>query len=681
MMSITGLGLVLTVLVVFIADSYAEVTLWKMGGSGMPWAGNDSAAVMIDFESASTSIQPKRVTSDSTVFIFLDDWSPKKNPDELGFIDGERPRAWKGCCGTSSTVDNALNLIDGTGLTYNPTTSNSIASEYYTIDLGVPVPLFRFAMRTPDAGFFRSDGTPLDQDAIPAFEVSIASDTNNDVLNTSNPIGEIITEARENTRPVIFADFPQQYVRYVRYKRLESILDIFASSEGTGGTARSGTVGEFSLYGEGMPKRANFKSNIMELDDVVNFGRLYWDITPMRMVDGVAVKDPEANVWVEVEARTGVDPVPDIYYEYTDMGTRVTVTQERYQNVLKNQTSNVTNSDGLGGSVTLSVRPKPGIRAGIETDTENWTFWSFPTTQSGEEINLNRGSHLQLKVVFHSERFDEFARLDSLWIETSPVLATRVLGEIARLDTPQPVRGIAEVNLGEKTDFIYEIQAEFSSGEPGFDALRINTGSEETEFKNLTVGDIAVDPTRVEVDGSTIVIELADRVTRFRNLNIQVQFAAEIFDFAHTFTGEVYNVGSADLPQPVEGGDASDALSTNGLRVLASSAGSPDLVQNLTLSSSVVTPNGDGINDVMTIDYTLYGLPQSVPANIEIYSLDGRRIALVDQGLQSSGPQKVGWDGRDESGLILPPGMYLLGVVIAADNKNDLQMRPIGVAY
>ena len=49
---------------------------------------------------------------------------------------------------------------------------------------------------------------PLDQDAIPAYEVSIAPDTNNDVLNTSDPIGETITEARENARPVIFADFP-----------------------------------------------------------------------------------------------------------------------------------------------------------------------------------------------------------------------------------------------------------------------------------------------------------------------------------------------------------------------------------------------------------------------------------------------------------------------------------------
>ena len=154
----------------------------------------------------------------------------------------------------------------------------------------------------------------------------------------------------------------------------------------------------------------------------------------MRYVDGVAVEAPEAKVWAEVEVRTGIDPVPDIYYEYTDMGTRIVVEQERYQNVLKNQSSAITNSDGLGGTVTLSVRPKPGIRAGIESDTENWTFWSFPTSESGQVLNLNRGSHIQLKIILHSERFDEFARFDSMWIETSPILASRVVGEVARLD-------------------------------------------------------------------------------------------------------------------------------------------------------------------------------------------------------------------------------------------------------
>ena len=77
---------------------------------------------MIDFTGPNNSIQPVLVSADTTVFPLLENWSPKKNPDELGFVDGERPRAWKGLSGTSSTVDNALNLIDGNGKTYNPVT-------------------------------------------------------------------------------------------------------------------------------------------------------------------------------------------------------------------------------------------------------------------------------------------------------------------------------------------------------------------------------------------------------------------------------------------------------------------------------------------------------------------------------------------------------------------------------
>lgn len=660
----------------------ADISFWQIGGSGLRWAASDSAQVMIDFAGSNNSIQPVLVGADTTVFPLLDNWSPKKNPDELGFVDGERPRAWKGCCGTSSTVDNALNLIDGNGATYNPVTSNSIGSEYYTIDLGGPVPLFRFAMSTPDKGFYRSDGTPLEEDAIPAFEVSIAADTNNDVLNTSNPIGAIIAEARENVVSKIVADFPLQYVRYVRYKRKNSILDAATNqSSGHSGTARKGTVAEFFLWGAGIPKRATYKTTIFDLGAVVNFGRLFWKATPMRLVDGVAEEAPDANVWIEIEARTGIDANPDIYYEFTDMGTRVVVEQARYQGVLKNQSAPVTNADGLGGTLTLSTRPKPGIRAGIEYDQQNWTFWSFPTTESDRPLNLNRGSHLQLKVVLHSERFDEFVRLDSLWIETSPILASRVVAEIAQLGQPHPLRGVAEVPLGEMTDFTYDIQAEFAAGEAGFDALRISTGSTQTEFKGLAVDGVATDPAGIELVEDGFVVQLPQRISRAHNPNLRVTFATQVFDFARTFEGEVFNAGSADLPQPVEGGDVSAAIGTNSLRVLAASAANPQLVQDVQFSSRVFTPNGDLINDELVISYSLFALPQSVPVQLQVFSLDGRRVAQVQRGQQRSGLQTLRWDGRDQRGEMLVPGLYLLGIGIEAEDKNALQLRPINIAY
>ena len=660
----------------------ADISFWQIGGSGLGWAASDSAQVMIDFAGPHNSIQPVLVSADTTVFPLLANWSPKRDPDELGFVDGERPRAWKGCCGTSSTVDNALNLIDGSGATYNPVTSNSITSEYYTIDLGAPVPLFRFAMSTPDKGFYRSDGTPLEEDAIPAYEVSIAADTNNDVLNTSNPIGEIIAEARENVISKIAADFPLQYVRYVRYKRKNSILDEATNqSSGHSGTARKGTVAEFFLWGEGIPKRATYKTVIFNLGTVVNFGRLFWKATPMRLVDGVAEEAPDANVQIEVEARTGIDADPDIYYEFTDMGTRVVVEQARYQGVLKNQSAAITNADGLGGTLTLSTRPKPGLRAGIEYDQQNWTFWSFPTTESDRPLNLNRGSHLQLKVVLHSERFDEFVRLDSLWIETSPILARRVVAEIAQLGQPNPARGVAEVALGEMTDFTYDIKADFAAGEVGFDALRISTGSAQTEFKGLEVAGVAADPAGVAVADDGFVVQLPQRISRAYNPSLRVTFSAEVFDFARTFEGEVFNVGSADLPQPVEGGDVSDAVGTNSLRVLAASAANPQLVQDVRFSSRVVTPNGDGVNDELVLSYSLFALPQSVPVQLQVFALDGRRVAQVERGQQGSGPQRLHWDGRDQRGETLAPGVYLLGIGIEAGDAGDLQLRAVGIAY
>ena len=660
----------------------ADISWWQIGGSGLGWADSDSAQVMIDFTGSNNSIQPVLVSADTTVFPLLENWSPKKNPDELGFVDGERPRAWKGGSGTSSTVDNALNLIDGNGATYNPVTSNSINSEYYTIDLGVPVPLFRFAMSTPDKGFYRSDGTPLEEDSIPAFEVSIAADTNNDVLNTSNPIGEIIAEARENVIPKIAADFPLQYVRYVRYKRKSSILDEATNqSLGHSGTARKGTVAEFFLWGEGIPKRATYKTVIFDLGTVVNFGRLFWKATPMRLVDGVAEEAPDANVQIEVEARTGIDANPDIYYEFTDMGTRVVVDQSRYQGKLKNQSASVTNADGLGGTLTLSTRPKPGLRAGIEYDQQNWTFWSFPTTESDQPLNLNRGSHLQIKVVLHSERFDEFVRLDSLWIETSPILASRVVAEIAQFGQPNPARGVAEVPLGERTDFTYDIKAEFAAGEVGFDAVRIKTGSTQTEFKGLEVDGVAADPAGIEVVDDGFIVQLPQRISRAYNPSLRVTFAAEVFDFARTFEGEVFNTDSVDLPQPVEGGDVSDAVGTNSLRVLAASAANPQLVQDVQFSSGVITPNGDGVNDELVISYSLFALPQSVPVQLQVFSLDGRRVAQVQRGQQGSGPQQLRWDGRDQRGETLAPGLYLLGIGIEAENKSALQLRPFNIAY
>jgi flagellar hook assembly protein FlgD len=70
-----------------------------------------------------------------------------------------------------------------------------------------------------------------------------------------------------------------------------------------------------------------------------------------------------------------------------------------------------------------------------------------------------------------------------------------------------------------------------------------------------------------------------------------------------------------------------------------------------------------------------------VPVSIEVYSLDGRLLLQRKMGRQHFGPQQLRWDGRDEVGSLLRPGLYLLAVALEAGAATDRVLRPVGIAY
>jgi hypothetical protein len=183
-----------------------------------------------------------------------------------------------------------------------------------------------------------------------------------------------------------------------------------------------------------------------------------------------------------------------------------------------------------------------------------------------------------------------------------------------------------------------------------------------------------------EEDGE-LVIYLPRRVTRQSSDPLRVVFGAEVFVFANTFAGEVFDTQSTSLPQQIEAGDASDAIGTNNLRVLGGSEQTGDIIEDLRFVSSAVTPNGDGINDALRIEYTLFRMPAPIPVELNVYDLQGRRVGQMELGLQSAGPQQVEWDGSNGSGALLPPGMYLIEIALRAELKTFRHLQPVGVAY
>lgn len=661
------------VLLLLAVQAQAQVGTFQFGGRGSAWSSSDSNTVFIDFARFPGSIAPVYFDGESNILDQLPLWSPFKFPTELDYEDGLIPRVWRAANGfywyTAGTL--TTEWVDGDSSSYSPPVRRGIESEWYTFDVGVPVPADVVGFYTPPTGF-RADGTPLSDDIFKAFEVSISEEFD-PVLNLENGDGDyhrlnhLVADFPLNYEANVQLDFPKQYVRFIRLQRKPSIDD------GVRGVMQ-GTIGEFELKGAGVPRRVIYVSQIMDLGRIVNFGNIHWSVTPMRYVNGVAEEVENANASMRVEVRSGRDSDPNVYHEFTDTGAERVVTRERYENELKQP------DQATGGGIQEG---KPGLRASVVYDSENWTFWSFPITQPGVQAPLERGSHIQARITLESESYFDFVRLDSLWLETSAPLARQVVGEIARSDEPDPERGLTEVSLGEMTDFTYDIRAQFDNvGQGGFDALRIRTGSRPI-FKQLEMGDplVAVDPSEVREEDGELVIYLPRRVTRQSSDPLRVVFGAEVFVFANTFAGEVFDTQSTSLPQQIEAGDASDAIGTNNLRVLGGSEQTGDIIEDLRFVSSAVTPNGDGINDALRIEYTLFRMPAPIPVELNVYDLQGRRVGQVELGLQSAGPQQVEWDGSNGSGALLPPGMYLIEIALRAELKTFRHLQPVGVAY
>ena len=669
-------------LVLWGGGAWAQDGVWKLGGDGLPWAAGDTTRVMIDVDSAPGSIQPVYIQDGQNIIDLLDNWSTFRLPKDLGHVNGERPRIWKWNEGNGDPTQNGSQLIDADPTTYNASRAEPIERQFFTIDLAVPMPVGRFGFITPSVGF-RADGTPLRTDVVPGFQVSVqAEDSEIFAVKGPHPLDQVVSEVLENLKAEVRVEFPSQYVRFIRYVRKLSLIDEDALSRcvGCGGQgnqalALPGSISEFQVFGRGVPRQAIYKSKVIALGEERNFGRLFFDAVPMRLVDGVAVEAPDGAAAIRVEVRTGRDDDPSTYHEYTVTGKEKEVSREVYENELRNGFARTCASCDF-----VQRSPRPGLQASIGYDSENWTFWSPPFTQSGQPLGLSSGSHIQVRITLESEAFDDFVRLNSLWIEQAPLLARQVVGEVALLEDMQPSRGLAQVALGQEAAFAYDVHAVFDGGQNGFDALRIHTGN-VTRFLGLEIDGEPDEPEAVIENEEGLTIHLSQRVTRTTQRPMRLVFRTELFQLATTFAGEVFDSADMGLPQPIVGGDAGEGLSTNSLQVIARSEGSPRLVQNLQVSSAAVTPNGDGVNDRIEVSYALFGLPEPVSAFLEIYALDGRRVARIDLGAQGAGDQVALWDGRGRDGALLPPGLYLMAISTDSEREGHASLRPIGLAY
>ena len=381
------------------------------------------------------------------------------------------------------------------------------------------------------------------------------------------------------------------------------------------------------------------------------------------------VESPDAPVRAQAELRTGRDESPVAYLTFNTRGGTLETSLEDYTGLRQ----------PLEGQDPNQAKFRTvGWQGPITRDTDNWSFWSSPVRESGTHPRLPNGRYFQIRVKLMTDALWEFPRMDSLSVEVAPLLASAVRGEVATVADLQPTGNLARVRVGTPTEFVYDIAADFEADSPGFDAVRLL--AEGAEFIELQMGNPleAVEPDEVIAEPSGFAV-LLPRAVGEGEPPLRLRFTSTLYGASGTFVGEVFRRDANDLPQVIEAGDATDEVGTNRLQVVADASSLGGVLSSVTVEPATFTPQGDGVNDRARIEYSLLRV-SGIDVEVGIYTLGGTPVWRNVQE-QSAGAQRVWWDGRDEQGQLVLPGIYLVRVQARSSEGAFERLQRLAVTY
>lgn len=427
-------------------------------------------------------------------------------------------------------------------------------------------------------------------------------------------------------------EFPLQKIRYLQH--------YFPSTEGgtihqDGGThspyATFGYVSEYQIYGDGYPSELYLKSPIIDLKTAKGLTSVEW------------VADTPIGTRIEVRSRTG-DEVEQNYTHYDKNGK--VVTASRYKKLI------------------------PSFRGVIDTAiaiSENWSLWSEPYILSGE--------------LFKSPSPRRYAQLDVRLLSDNPDLAPTLSKLQINIDDPlaQTTRGEVfphTASAGIKETFSYFIKPTFDSRSKGFDQISLRS-SVPMHFLHIKIGDDII-PVKVDENEEGFSATFSKKIRRTDI--ISVNFEATIYQNLTRF--EAF-LGNSDLGQEVrqfvDEGNAVEDIHSESISIALPV--NRELISNLAVSTEVLTPNGDGIGDELSIEFDALKLVAPRPIQVQVFDLSGSIIRNLSNGLGVANRYSFAWDGIDETGHLVPPGNYLMRVKIGGDSQNGVEQKIIRVVY
>jgi len=309
----------------------------------------------------------------------------------------------------------------------------------------------------------------------------------------------------------------------------------------------------------------------------------------------------------------------------------------------------------------------------IVHDEENWGQWK--SVEQGIQLTSPRPRrYVQFRLDFSGGIFDsrqvDFLKFDYLQPPIADTLRAEVYPRLAKAE--------------ERATFHYAVLLRGSDVVKGYDRLEVDTNIRVEKIRNVRVNGELVDFTVEENETNYFTLGLP--LIRGDKDLLEFTFDLPIFRFGSTFSGRAFNSQWPSVPQILESGNAAsfgpdddDDLASLAVAIPEAQVGK--LVGRILFSTSVLTPNGDAINDEVDIFFNLLQLTRPTPIIFEIYDLAGRLVHKVSEDEHRIGPVAYRWDGRLLSGSLLLPGTYIWALRVQADAFEEVHQGMIAIAY
>ncbi|MFA6110509.1 MAG: hypothetical protein WDA75_17235, partial [Candidatus Latescibacterota bacterium] len=555
------LGLAVAVVLQGSALAQGGPSAWVVGGHGDAWHTQAWRWIALEDTTRPGSLRLQQLPAGHNLLgervreninlprnVFGYKWTTKRGRYGMEvdtLLIGWHPRIWQGGAAEATGL---RTLIDGDELTATWVYALSATQQrtdvtWFTLDLGVPVPIDSVVFMPPQYGL-HSSGQLFRSMSPEAYEVSRTDDlidwlifddeTTSTGTTKYHGLSEVIGSTYSNSESEVGLPCQLRFTRFIRLR--------------FGGVRTTGVLSEIKAFGKGFPQEGRYLSVVHSFSEPVSFGKVYWHFTRYRLEpqSGTISEDPDAPVTVAIRTRSGDDADPQAYYKYDELGRQIEVDRATYYA-----------ADAPRGAFEDGL---PDFRAALLDDVGHWNAWSVNYEGSGDEIRSSDGrQYFQFRVEMTTEDPLAFGVLDSLAFEVSPLLADSVVAELSLPNQPGTRGAGVEVPLGVDTVFLYDLRTVFtSSGKPGFDTVELDVpagsrleGLEINGVQAAEGSDYALLPTQ---NGR---LSLAFPTPIKRTTNLRARIRAAVYHRSVFLGGQVLDrtSGAAYLPQSIEGGD------------------------------------------------------------------------------------------------------------------------------